>query len=341
MAEETLRIVGSPGSPYSMKMLAALRYRNIPYQWMVRNFRNESDLPPAPVDLIPVILLPHEKTVMIDSTPILRRLEEVYEGRSLMAPSKGMRFLDALLEDYGDEWMTKAMFYYRWSFDADIEKARTLLPRYSMVSAKDSDLEPFSKMIAERQIGRLALVGCNAITAPVIEKSYEATLLALSDLLEGQSFVMGERPGVSDFGIYGQLSQLALFDPTSMALAHQKTPRVVAWCHNINDLSGRKVGEEDWIAPEKIAEALRPLLSLVGRYYAPFLLANAAALEKGDKEVHCTIDGREWKQDAFRYQGKCLQWLREDYASLEGGDKSLVDQALEGTGADILFTQKP
>ena len=37
--------------------------------------------------------------------------------------------------------------------------------------------------------------------------------------LRQHRFLMGARPGASDFAVYGQLTQLAHFDPTPMALA--------------------------------------------------------------------------------------------------------------------------
>jgi hypothetical protein len=39
---------------------------------------------------------------------------------------------------------------------------------------------------------------------------------------------MGSRPGSSDFAVYGQLTQLAQFDPTPMAQAVRYAPRVCA-----------------------------------------------------------------------------------------------------------------
>ena len=69
-------------------------------------------------------------------------------------------------------------------------------------------------------------------------------------------------------------------------------------------------------------DTLRALLAEVGRVYAPFLLANAAALERGAEQVECAIDGRPWVQRPFPYQGKCLRWLREGYAALAAGDRA-------------------
>jgi hypothetical protein len=86
-----------------------------------------------------------------------------------------------------------------------------------------------------------------------------------------------------------------------------------------------------------IPDTLRALLSEVGRVYAPFLLANAAALAAGAERVECEIDGARWAQKPFPYQAKCLRWLRDGYEALAPGDRACVDGVLAGTGCERLF----
>ncbi|MGH7818591.1 MAG: hypothetical protein ACREQ9_02340 [Candidatus Binatia bacterium] len=68
--------------------------------------------------------------------------------------------------------MTKMMFHYRWAFDADVDKARRILPLWADVTAEEEPYARMSELFAKRQIGRLAVVGSNETTAPVIEESY-------------------------------------------------------------------------------------------------------------------------------------------------------------------------
>jgi glutathione S-transferase len=247
-----------------------------------------------------------------------------------------LAFLDALIEDYADEWLTKAMFHYRWVYRADIDKAAAVLPRWGRTNAVEADVRALSSAIAERQIERLRVVGSNETTGPVIEDSYRRLLRSLDAHLESYPYVMGARPGSSDFGLFGQLTQLALFDPTPAGVALEEAPRVVAWCEVTEDLSGREPRDQDWLTRD-IPATLRALLAEVGRVYAPFLLANATALERGDASLECEIDGRKWVQKPFPYQGKCLRWLRGQRASLAPGDRDFVDGVLMGTGCETLF----
>jgi glutathione S-transferase len=339
-----LRLKGAPGSPYTRKMLALLRYRRIPYQLMIGSAVNERDaasgLPEPKVALLPTFYLPGADgrlEAVVDSTPLLRRFEEAFEGRAVVPADPVTAFVDYLLEDYGDEWLTKAMFHYRWRYPADIERGGEILPRWRSIAAPEARIQEQKRFIQERQISRLGVVGSNDVTAPVIEASYQRFLDLFRGLLERQPFLMGDRPGAADFAFYGQLSQLARFDPTPMALTLECAPRVYAWVDLVDDLSGLEVADDGWLARGRIGERLRPLLLEVGRVYAPFLLANAAALEAGADQVETTIDGRRWTQKPFPYQGKCLVWLRERYAALARSDRAALDAILAGTGCEVLF----
>ncbi len=335
-----LELVGAHGSPYSRKLRAVLRYRRIPFRWIIRNSREAKDIPAVPVALIPVLVFRGEgeapDSAMIDSTFQIRRLEASRPERSVIPLDPALAFLDALVEDYADEWLTKCMFHYRWAFEADIAKASQVLPRWSDVTVPNEAVEGLAEVFAERQIGRLGVVGSNETTGPLIEDSYRRLLTALEAHFGAQPFILGARPGAADFGLFGQLTQLMWFDPTPTAVA-QDFPRVLAWMDLIEDLSGVEPEQGGWLSRDAVAGALQALLSEIGRVYPPFLLGNAAALESGAAQVDCVIDGRKWVQKPFPYQGKCLGWLREQHAALAGDDRSFVDATLSGTGCEALF----
>lgn len=334
---ERIMLRGAPGSPYTRKMLAVLRYRHIPYEFVLGE---HEDLPKAKVQLLPTFYFPDEHgelEAVVDSTPIIRRLEAEVMGRSVVPTDPALAFLDYLLEDYGDEWLTKAMFHYRWYYQDDIHQAGDILPRWRSLTATDEDIAPISKFIAERQISRLYVVGSNDTTAPVIEDSYKRFLALFSEHIRNGPFVLGARPGSADFAIFGQLTQLALFDPTPMKVTLDIAPQVYAWVGVVEDLSGTDPSEDDWFARESMPVTFKALLNEVGRVYVPALLANAAAVDAGAEQVETEIDGRAWVQEPFPYQAKCLQWLRHEHARLDGEDRAFVDAMLEGTGCEGLF----
>ena len=341
MGEEPLIIVGAPGSPYSRKLRAVLRYRRIPHVWVQSGGPEHRGLPRPRVELLPQLVLRGRDgglEARVDSTPLIRELESLHPGRSVIPPDPALAFLDALLEDYADEWLTKAMFHYRWAYAADIAKASAILPRWRRTDASESEALAMGKLFAERQIGRLGVVGSNATTGPVIEASYRRFLRLFAAQLEQSRFALGGRPAACDFGLFGQLTQLAGFDPTPTALALELAPRVMAWVEVFEELSGLEPAESDWLGRDALPDSLRALFAEVGRVYAPFLLANADALARGAERVERTIDGRPWVQSPFPYQGKCLQKLREGHAALAPADRRAVDAVLAGTGCERLFT---
>jgi glutathione S-transferase len=339
-ATRPLRLRGAPGSPYTRKMLALLRYRRIPYRFIVRGSREDHGLPEPRVSLLPTFFLPGpdgRDEAVVDSTPLIRRFERDFAGREVVPPRPALALLDALLEDYADEWLTRSMFHYRWAFAPDIAKASAILPLWSRIDLPAERWREHGRLFAERQIGRLGVVGSNPTTGPVIEASYRRFLARFDVALCARPFLLGDRPGAADFGVYGQLTQLALFDPTPAALTLREAPRCVAWVERMEDLSGLEPDDGDWIDAEPVHAPLRALLAEVGRVHAPFLLANAAAVARGAGQVDCSIDGKPWRQAPFPYQAKCLTALRDQYGALAAAERRVADAALAGTGCEVLF----
>jgi len=103
--------LGAPGSPYTRKMLSLMRYREIPFRvhWMTGEV--PEGFPKPKVRLLPTYFLPGKDGALeavTDSTPLIRRFEKDYEGRSVIPDNRVLSFLTDLIEDYADEWLTKA-----------------------------------------------------------------------------------------------------------------------------------------------------------------------------------------------------------------------------------------
>ena len=299
------------------------------------------DLPkglPAPkVKLLPTIYLntAKGKEAIVDSTPIIDRLEDLFKERAVRPSDEVLRFLDLLIEDFADEWLTKAMFHYRWNFSEGAKNAGPLIaygqnPQFDAVSAR-----AMADSFAKRQISRLSLVGSNQVTAPVIEGSFQRLIGILDRIIERQGFILGTQPASADFAIFGQLTQLGIIDPTSAQLLVKASPRLRAWLDRVEDLSGH-IGS-GWIKRNLVVNHVGELLNEIGRTYAPFLIANARAFADGKTELEATIDDQRWIQPVFPYQVKCMQALQLERQKMTKNGQEALNQVLAGTGCEVLF----
>ncbi|MAK14435.1 MAG: glutathione S-transferase [Proteobacteria bacterium] len=337
-----LTLIGSPPSPYTRKMISLLRYRQIPYKviWgdpqelLTNGGLSHLNIEPPKPNLLPTFIIPDQTgklKAFTDSTPLLRRFENEFEKRKCVPQDKFLSFINYVLEDFADEWATKYMFHFRWHFDEDIDNAGTLLPLNQKVNLDDESLASFKKYIAERQVSRLGVVGSNETSAKTIEKSYKRFLNLLEKHFKNFSFLLGERPASSDFSLFGQLSQLIGFDPTSRKIAHEISPRTVAWVSLMEDLSGLEVSDEDWIQHE-LPESVENIFKEIGNVYLPALLANENAFKREEKTWEVIIDDSNWSQNTFPYQVKCLNWINDEFQNLNDEEKNRTFNFLEKTG---------
>ena len=330
-------VVGQNGSPYSMKLRAVMRYRRLPFDWVLRTERNMEEFTEVRPLLMPMIRFPGETKWRVDSTPIIEELEQRHPGqRSVVPDSLARAFLAYLIEDFADEWLTKAMFHYRWASDADIRYASFWIADDFFPDQKGDARATAAERFAKRQSERMPLVGCTPQNAPIIEATYTRTLDLLETHVGFHDYLFGSRPSIADFGLFGQLKTLAT-DPTPLAIIRERAQRTESWTRQLDEASGL---EGEWY-PEHIAlpEATVGLLCLAAETYMPFLVANAAAIERGDEEVKVTLLGRTYAQAPFGYQRKCLAALRQRFAALSNSSLDQIGPLLEETGCLPYFSR--
>ena len=107
------------------------------------------------------------------------------------------------------------MFHFRWAHNEDAENAAPLLVYWGMNTAQKEAAEQFATDFSTRQIERLYVVGSNEVTGETIESSYQRLVEILDSIIQKKGYIFGSRPSSADFAIYGQLTQLAVVEPTS------------------------------------------------------------------------------------------------------------------------------
>ena len=276
--------------------------------------------------LIPLVVTPDDRGLQ-DSTPIIEAMEAQTPEPSIHPDDAVAAFVSALLEEYGDEWLNKPMFHYRWFYEADqISTAERIAA--SAFGASGEGLAKAAAQVRERMAGRLHFVGSSEQTRPIIEGSLHRLLGLLEAHLDGRDYLFGRRPSFGDFGLFAQLYECST-DPTPGAIMRAEAPRTLAWCERM--LKPANDGPfEDWAA---VRDTLLPILGQeVAGLFLPWSTANAQALMAGEETFAAVLDGQDFSQDVQKYHARSLQALRQRYAGLATADRAAVDGALADTG---------
>ncbi|WFL76229.1 glutathione S-transferase [Altererythrobacter arenosus] len=321
-------LYGALASPYSMKIRSLLRYRRLPFVWRDGAATQEA-LRQVRAPVIPVLEYP-DGSFANDSTPLLYDLEQRHEARGVVPPDPAIAFAAHLLEDFADEWMTKPMFGYRWLEEVDQVQMSRWLAFDNLHGGGLKTSQSWAEQFRARQVGRMPMVGCTRENFGLIEASARAVLDILERRVTSAFFLFGTRPSLAEFGLYGQISQLAT-DPTPQAMMRAEFPYTYRWCAHMDDLSGV---EGEWA--DEPSDAALELLGVAGEVYAPFLAANAAALAAGAEELEMEAMGHRYRQAPFKYQAKCLADLRARYTGLADGDRARVDAWIGSAWTDLL-----
>jgi glutathione S-transferase len=328
MSDGRYRLIGSTASPYAIKLRALMRYRRIPFSWVIMTKALRKQTEHLRPNLIPVLQYP-DGTYRGESTTLAYDLEARHPQRSVIPDDKAVAFVGDLLEDLADEWAVKPLFLYRW-WDPEDQAyvSRWAGEEWSVSEASSGSAEEIEQF-RQRQISRMSILGATAENRPLLEESYRRILAAFEPHVGMACYLFGSRPSLADFAWFGQLSEMAT-DPTPMRIMREKAPFTDHWVRRLDDASGV---DGQWYPREQalggVAEAL---LRVAGELYLPFLVANADAFAKRLERLEIDVWGLPYALSPFKYQVKCLELLRAKFAALTVQDRAALRPVLQRTG---------
>ena len=318
------RLFGADLSPYSIKVRNYMRFKGIEHSWIARTAAGQAEFAKfARLPLIPV-LVGSDDFALQDSTPIIERLEGQNPEPSIRPEDEALAYLSAVIEDYADEWVNKAMFHYRWTY---LDDQRSAAERIVQMMYPQGGPEGAVEVIRERMSSRLHHVGSSPDTLAIIESSFQRMARLIEAHLQSRPYLFGQRPALADFGLAAQVGQL-LSDPTPGAFLRAEAPQTAAWVARMDEASVAGPFEP----LDDLWPTLKPLFSEeIGALYLPWSVANYAAA-KAEGEFRVDLPGGAFIQAPQKYAAKALTDLRRKRAAVVSNEA--LTALLAQTGCD-------
>lgn len=319
------RLFGMEVSPYSVKVRALLRFKALPFEWVLRSQANEAAFREhAKVPLIPLLITPTGS--MQDSTPMLDYLEEAHPEPRLRLQNPVLNFLADALEEAADEWLIKPMFHYRWNYEADRIDAGMRIATASVPEGKDPSR--FAALISSHLMTRSEPLGCSKANQPLLEAYLLESAKRLNTHLSTRPFIFGEQFSTADLGL-GSLYYELYSDPTPRERL-AAFPHLAAWAQRSMNPMGLGQGAcESW---DSLAPTLVPVLQHeLTDVYLPWAKANAAACAiAADTPFSVRLLGHDFAQPAQKYPAKSWQMLQARFHNLTAEDQAKVAAIIQG-----------
>lgn len=296
-----------------------LAYKRVPVRVRTLNLLTRYAVLRARTGHMRVPTLVAEKFALCDSTRIARYLEEEHPEPPLHdRESPRLAALGRLVEQLADEWIVPAVFLVRWNDRSDAMRSASII-----ASCLTGGL-PFVGAAAAKAIplilrGRLRIMGASDENRPVLLRSLTTLFAALEAPLARASFLLGPRPTLADFGLYGPLRQMR-DDVAGRALLPGEGSALARWLAAMDAVaSGAEIGPAaDCVRIGPTSEDLTvyaPLLRLYSETWLRFARANSEALRASRREAHVETLGGAFRARARRYVEGCF---KDDLAAIEG-----------------------
>jgi glutathione S-transferase len=341
------QLIGAEVSLYTGKVRAYLRYKRIPFVEVLATgelFRTVI-VPRTGVRFIPV-LISEDDVAIQDSTAIIDYLEQRYPDPSIYPEGAAQRLAALLLEVYADEWLVIPAMHYRWNVPENRDFAIGEFGRLSAPDEEPSKQREIGEKLSKPFAGALPALGVHPETVPAVEASYSGLLSELQAHFSAQPYLLGTRPSIADFALYGPLYAHLYRDPASGRRMKERAPAVAAWVERLTS----PAAPPGSFAPDDVVPAtLEPLLRRMFTEQGPVLASTFDRLTAFAREGHAGPLPRSLGRHDFALGGARAQraiysfnvwrWQRahDHYRSLSGAARERADALLQRTGGRELL----
>ncbi|GGG91234.1 hypothetical protein GCM10007420_03130 [Glycocaulis albus] len=287
-------VYGADPSYFTRKVEAALRYMRIPHAAKPKS----PDVAPrlearSGTHLIPVVETP-EGWVIHDSTHIIELLHMRFPAHPVIPASPVQYIACRLMDDWIDEWFTRAALHLRWIDDAD---AAVCARKIAMDMGGGTHDRPLTAQEEESVAATAAFIqpwGRKAMTVMGAGPEYQDGLRAeFADFLRQCAAILGkdgglfgQRLSMADLGLLGAMKAHFAADDYARNFVQGAAPAMLNWTDKVWE---RQDEGESWLAGDALPDGMSGLFALMAGGFVPYMAANRAALKAGEKSSYFTI----------------------------------------------------
>jgi len=338
-------IYGSKRSFFTAKLENILRFLDLPFEFIEKGPHDGSQIEMrGGAGVIPLLKTP-EDWVLWDSTPIARLLNSRYPDKAFIPPTPVQRIGALILEEWIDEWFTRAAMYTRWNFDESVEAVfggaiAAQLYQKSWFDLTDEEREAVKPLIAQQAPFREIMTKGGVKIAASLENGQDvmvwfgAFLDDLSEHLRTYKFLLGDRPCVADFSLSGGFSAHFAYDPWPHRFVKERQPETLLYAERCWEA---KADTAQWIADDRLPESWTPFFEEMAARYSRYQAANREALANGKAEIEIDLGFGPRTLPAVPYRELSRLDVRNEILALSKEAQDRVRKEIPGNILDAFL----
>lgn len=336
------KLYGCEFSPYTGKVRAYLNYKKANYTEIFSSAFQYATVirPRTGVMFVPILITP-ENEALQDSSVIIDTLEKRLPQRAITPNTPAQKLACSLIELYGDEWMVPMpSMHYRWNYPENRDFLYGQFGGIALPYAPELVKRILGKKISQRFSGYVPKLGLVGEIKDAIEQRHEQLLASLQQHFQQYKYLLGDRPSMADFAMFGPLYAHLYRDPAAGKIMRAQAPLAVEWIERlrkpINDIG-------DWAPNDEVPQAALDILNMLFEDSMPIHLEAVKRVTEwadknpGEKRMPAALSGIDFellgkKGSRMLLSSPIWKLQRPLFLYQQSENKTAMNKLLKSTG---------